>query len=105
MSASDSAGFGAVAAILAMAAATHLIRFAGFWLMGRVALTPRLRRMLDALPGAVVAATVVPIVVKSGPAAALGMTAVAALMLVRRNEFLAVFAGIGVVALARAAGL
>ena len=105
MSASDAAEYGAFAAILAMAAATHLIRFAGYWMMGRVPLTPRLRRMLDALPGSVVMATVIPIIVKSGPAAALGMAVVVAAMMLRRNEFIAVFAGVGVVALARAMGM
>jgi uncharacterized membrane protein len=88
-----------------MACAAHLIRFAGYWAMGRVPLTPRLRRMLDALPGSVVAATVLPIVVKSGLAATLGIAIVLALMSFRRNEFLAVFAGMAAVALARAAGL
>ncbi|MCC7347743.1 MAG: AzlD domain-containing protein, partial [Variibacter sp.] len=44
-----------------MAAVSHAIRLGGFWVMARVPLTPRLRRMLDALPGSVVAATVLPI--------------------------------------------
>ncbi|HEX2216346.1 MAG TPA: AzlD domain-containing protein [Xanthobacteraceae bacterium] len=104
MSGLESSEFGAVAAILAMAAATHFIRFAGYWLMARVPLTPRVRRMLDALPGSVVAATVLPIVIKSGPAAAIGMSVVVIMMILRRNEFFAVFVGVGVVALARAAG-
>ena len=93
------------AAILGMAGTAHLIRFAGYWAMGRVQLTPRLRRMLDALPGSVVAATVVPIMVKAGPAAMLGIAAVLAAMALRRNEFLAVAAGMATVALARAAGI
>jgi uncharacterized membrane protein len=104
MSPSDPAGWFTWAAILGMACAAHLIRFAGYWTMGRVPLTPRLRRMLDALPGSVVAATVVPIVFKSGPAAALGIAVVLAAMALRRNEFLAVFAGMAAVALARAMG-
>lgn len=105
MNGPDADTYGAVAAILCMAAATHLIRFAGYWMMARVALTPRIRRMLDALPGSVVAATVLPIVVKSGPAAALGMSIVVLMMILRRNEFLAVFVGVGVVAAARALGM
>jgi uncharacterized membrane protein len=105
MNAGDAAAFGALAAIGAMALVTHLIRCAGYWMMGRIPLTPRLRRMLDALPGSVVAATIVPIVVKAGPAAGVGIAAVVAVMILRRNEFLAVFAGLGAVALARAAGL
>jgi uncharacterized membrane protein len=105
MTGAESAAYGPLAAIFVMAVVSHLIRFSGFWLMARVPLTPRIRRMLDALPGSVVAATVVPIVSKSGPAAALGIAVVLALMALRRNEFLAVFVGVGVVALARAAGL
>jgi uncharacterized membrane protein len=96
--------FGAFAAILGMAAVAHLIRLGGFWMMARVPLTPRLRRMLDALPGSVVAATILPLVVRAGPAAAVAMALVVALMAWRRNEFLAVFAGIGLLAALRAAG-
>jgi len=105
MNASDVGVFGALAAIMAMAATTHCIRFTGYWMMGRIPLTPRLRRMLDALPGSVVVATVLPIVVHSGSAAALGIGLVVALMMLWRNEFLAVIGGLGAVALARAAGL
>ena len=105
VTAADAGDYGPYAAILAMAAATHLIRFVGYWMMARVPVTPRLRRMLDALPGSVVMATILPIVANSGPAAALGMVLVVVMMIVRRNEFLAVFVGVGAIALARAAGL
>ena len=47
--------------IAAMAAMTAFTRFAGFWMMGRVTLTPRILRMLDALPGSVVAALILPV--------------------------------------------
>lgn len=98
------APYGVVTAILVMALTTHLIRFGGYWMMGHVPLTPRIRRMLDALPGAVVAATIVPIVIKSGTPAVVGMAAVVGVMAWRRNDFLAVAAGIALVALARAGG-
>ena len=101
----EGADFGAVSVILAMAAATCLLRLGGFWLMGGVPLTPRMRRMLDALPGSVVAATVVPIVASAGLPAALAVGAVVALMILRRKEFLAVSGGVAVAILARAAGL
>lgn len=104
MTASD-ADIGVVAAIVAMAVATYLTRISGFWLMAHVPLTARLRRMLEALPGAVIAATVLPIVVKVGMPAALAVAASLAAMIVRRNEFLAVAVGIGAAAAARAAGL
>lgn len=104
MGASEVAEYGALAAILAMALATHCIRFAGYALMARVPVTPRLQRMLDALPGSVVAATVLPIVVRGGGPAMLGIAIVLAVMIWRRNEFLAVLTGVGAVALMRAAG-
>ena len=59
-------GWGPLAAIAAMAAATYLMRAGGFWLMTHVPLTPRVRRMLAALPGSVIAATVFPIVAIGG---------------------------------------
>lgn len=91
-------------AIAAMAIATVLIRTGGFWLMGRVPLTPRVRRMLEALPGSIVAAIVVPIVAKIGPIALLAVVAAAAVMVFRRNELLAVTVGVAVAVLARSAG-
>lgn len=90
--------------IAAMAAVTIFTRLAGFWMMGRVALTPRLLRMLEALPGSVVAALVVPVLLKEGLAAAVAMTAVALLMMWRPNEFMALACGIAIVAGMRALG-
>lgn len=104
MSASE-ADIGVVGAIVAMAVATYLTRISGFWLMAHVPLTARLRRMLEALPGSVVAATVLPIVMKSGAPAGFAVAAALATMIVRRNEFLAVAVGIAAAAAARAAGL
>ncbi|MDB5598573.1 MAG: branched-chain amino acid transporter [Xanthobacteraceae bacterium] len=96
--------FAFMAALLAMSAATYLMRAGGFWLMGRVPIGPRVKRMLEALPGSVVAATVLPIVIKSGPSALVAVVASLAAMLVTRNDFCAVLAGIGAAALMRAGG-
>ena len=90
--------------IAAMAAVTVFTRFAGFWMMGRVTLTPRILRMLEALPGSVVAALIMPVIVKEGLSAGVAMVAVALLMIWRRNEFLALAAGIAVAAGIRALG-
>lgn len=92
-------------ALLVMAAIAYLMRAGGFWLMGRVPLTPRLRSMLEALPGSIIAAIVLPLVARIGPVAALAVLAGAIVMAWRRNEFLAVAAGIGVAVAARAAGM
>jgi uncharacterized membrane protein len=98
-------GPGVLAAILAMAVATYAMRAGGFWLMQHVPLTARVRRMLEALPGSVVVATVLPIAVREGPVVALAIAAAGAVMLVRRNDLLAVVTGMAVAAAARAAGL
>ncbi len=90
-----------VIAIVAMGFATVLMRTSGFWLMAHVTLTPRIRRMLEALPGSIVVAMVLPIVVKGGPVAVLGVTVAAALMALRGNQILAVTSGVVAAALAR----
>lgn len=92
-------------ALLVMAAITLLMRAGGFWLMGRLPLTPRVRLMLEALPGSIIAAIVLPLVARTGPVAFVAVAAAAMVMVWRRNEFLAVAAGIGVAIVARAAGM
>jgi uncharacterized membrane protein len=92
-------------AIVAMAAAAFFMRAGGFWLMGRVPVTPRVRRMLEALPGSVLAAVVLPVIAKIGPVAAIAAAAGAAVMVLRRNELVAVVAGVLVAVAARAAGM
>ena len=104
MSATEPLALGLVT-ILVMAATNYLMRAGGFWLMAHVPLTVRVRRMLAALPGSIVAATVLPIVAKSGPAAFVALAAAAAVMVVARNEFLAVVAGVLAAALMRSAGI
>lgn len=92
-------------AIAGMAAMTYLMRVGGYWLMGHVPITARMRRMLEALPGAVVVAIVLPVMVKSGLPAVLAVGAVVLSMIVRRNEFIAMAVGLAVVTAVRAAGL
>jgi uncharacterized membrane protein len=96
--------YGVFYAIAAMAAVTAFTRFAGFWMMGRMTLTPRILRMLEALPGSVVAALIVPVIAKEGVPAGAAMVVVALLMIWRRHEFLALAAGIAVAAGIRALG-
>ncbi len=91
-------------AILVMAAMNYLMRAAGFWVMAHVPLTLRKQRMLEALPGAIVAATVLPIVVRSGPAAGMAVAAAAGVMVVSGNSFLAVAVGVAAAALLRVLG-
>lgn len=92
-------------ALLAMGISTFLMRAGGYWLMAHVPLTARVRRMLEALPGSLVVAIVLPIAVKSGVTAFLAIAAAAAMMILRHNGFLAVVTGLIVAALARSMGL
>lgn len=87
-----------------MAAVTLALRLGGFWLMGYVPFTGRVRRMLEALPGSVIMATVLPVAVKGGPVAMIAIAAALAMMLLRRNDFLAVATAMAVAAALRAAG-
>lgn len=90
-------------AIAAMAAVTFAIRAGGFFLMGYVPLTPRVRSIFNALPGAVVMAIVLPLVVRNGLPAWAAVVASIAVMVLRRNDMLAVVCGMGAAALIRAA--
>lgn len=91
--------------ILVMALVTIAMRIGGFWLMRYVPATPRIRRMLAALPGSIIAAAVLPVVVQGGPVAALAVVSAMASMWLTRSDFVAVITGISVAALARLAGM
>jgi len=97
--------FGPVAGILVIALATYFTRVFGFWAMGHVPMTLRVRRMLETLPGAIVVATIAPLMCRAGVPGVIGIAATLASMVLRRNEFLAVALGLASVAAARAAGL
>lgn len=101
----DSHPLGFAGMVAAMVMGAYGMRVAGFWLIGRFRIGPRLQRMLNALPGAVIAASVVPVVAKGGLSAVCAVTASVVTMRVAGNNFAAVVAGVGVAALARAAGL
>ena len=94
--------WGSLAAIVAMGLVTYAMRAGGFWLMAHVPLTARVRRILEALPGTVVVATVLPIVVREGMPAMLAVAAAGIAMTIRRNDFLAVVVGMAVAIAARA---
>ena len=91
-------------AFAVMTAVTVASRLGGYWLMGYVNVTPRVRRMLDALPGSIIVAAALPVAVNSGAVVMLAISAAMAVTIVRRNDFIAVITGMAVAALARAAG-
>jgi len=90
--------------VVAMMIAAYGMRAGGFWLIGHFVIGARLQRMLNALPGAVIAASVAPIVAKGGVSALCAVVAAVVTMYVTRNNFAAVVAGVGAAALVRAAG-
>lgn len=97
--------WGPLLAILAMTAATYLCRISGVVLMSRIRLTPAVERALGALPGSIVAATVVPIALRTGPDAIAGVLVGIVVMRFARNEVVALIAGLAVAAAFRALGL
>lgn len=102
MSDRDPLGFAAI--IVAMALVVFLCRAGGFWLIGRVTIGPRLSRILDALPGAIIAATIAPLLVHGGPSGLAAVAAALVAMLLVRKDFAAVVAGVAAAAFVRLAG-
>lgn len=88
--------------IAAMAVVTYAMRAGGFLMMGYVPITPRVRAFLQALPGAVVVALVVPVAVDGGVAATAAVLAALAMMAWWRNDLVAVVSGVAAAALLRA---
>jgi uncharacterized membrane protein len=101
----DLGTWGPALAIAAMALATYLCRISGVVLMSRVRLTPAVQRALAALPGSIVAATVIPIAARSGVDAVAGILAGIVAMALTRNEVAALAAGLGLAAAIRFMGL
>jgi uncharacterized membrane protein len=102
MSERDPAGW--IAILAAMTVAVYITRAGGFWLIGRVPMSPRLERMLAALPGSIIAATIAPLLALGGISALSAALAALAAMLALRNDFVAILAGVGAAALVRALG-
>ncbi|MBI3704569.1 MAG: AzlD domain-containing protein [Rhizobiales bacterium] len=97
--------FGYIMVIFAMTVAVYLTRAGGYWLMGRVTIGPRVRRVFDALPGAIIAATVAPLLLRGGVSALCAVVAAGLAMIFVRRDFAAVIVGVAVAAAVRAAGL
>ncbi len=91
-------------AIVVMTVVTVASRLGGYWLMGYVPVTPRIRRMLDALPGSIIIAAIAPVVLNGGAVVIFAIAAAIGVTVIKRNDFLAVMTGMGVAALARAIG-
>ena len=92
-------------AFAVMTGVTVASRIGGYWLMGYVTVTPRVRRMLDALPGSIIVAAALPVAVNGGPVVMFAIVAALLVTIIRRNDFIAVVTGMAVAALAPGAGI
>jgi uncharacterized membrane protein len=97
--------FGFLVVIVLMTLVVYLTRISGYWLIGRFTIGPKLRRMLDALPSAIIAATVAPALVQGGVRSVAALGATALVMILVRKDFLAVLTGAAVGAAAFAYGV
>jgi uncharacterized membrane protein len=91
----------ALVAILLMGIVTYALRAGGYWLMGRVTISPRMEGALAYLPGAVITALVVPSALEAGFPGIVGVGAIAIVMWKKPNLLLALVAGMGTVVLVR----
>ena len=96
--------WGSILAIGAMALVTFLCRIAGVVVMSRVRLTPRIERGLRALPGSIILATILPVVIDNGLPAIIALTAAIVAMVVTRIDIVGLLAGLGTLAVIRAFG-
>jgi len=92
-------------AILLMGVASHACRFAGFFLMRYVVVTPRVDAWLRAIPMALIGAILGPVAANGGPPEWLGLATAFGARYAGGNDFVSVVAAIAVVALLRWAGL
>jgi uncharacterized membrane protein len=90
--------------IALMTAVTVSLRLGGYFLMSYVTVTPRVRRMLNALPGSVIAAAVLPVAVQGGGVAIAAVLAAMLAMALTNRDIVAVIAGSATAALLRLAG-
>jgi uncharacterized membrane protein len=92
---------GAFLALCSMALATFLCRIGGVWLMDHLPPSPPLKRALQALPGSIILATVLPLGMKGGPAALGGLAMAMLVMIYSRKDLAALTAGMAVVVVLR----
>jgi uncharacterized membrane protein len=84
-----------------MALVTYACRAGGYWLMGRVTMSPRIGIGLTYLPGAVLISLVAPAMAEEGIPGVAAVAATALTMRKTNNLLLAMIAGIGTVWLLR----
>jgi uncharacterized membrane protein len=87
-----------------MTLVTFLCRIAGVVVMSRVRITPRIERGLRALPGSIILATILPVVIDNGWPAVIALAAAIIAMAVTRIDIVGLITGLGTLAVIRAFG-
>ena len=90
--------------IAVMTAAAAICRYAGFWFMRLLPLTPRVSSALDAIPLAVMLGIIVPPALRGGVPEVAGIAVAALAVHLRGNDLLAIISAMATVAGARALG-
>ncbi|MFG1403063.1 AzlD family protein [Xanthobacter sediminis] len=93
---------GTLAAICIMALATVFNRTAGFFLMRLIPVTPRVRKILDCLPGSVLVALLAPGAVHGDKGMIAGLVAALVTAKLVRNDIMPVAAAMAAAAAVRA---
>jgi len=96
--------WGSILAIAGMMLVTFLCRIAGVVVMSRMRITPRIERGLRALPGSIILATILPVVMDNGLPAIAALAAAIIAMAVTRIDVIGLLAGLGTLAVIRALG-
>ena len=91
----------ALLTIALMAVVTYLCRSGGYWLMGRVTMSPRIETGLTYLPGAVLISLVAPAMAREGVPGVCAVVATAIVMRATNNLLVAMVTGIATVWLMR----
>jgi uncharacterized membrane protein len=97
--------WGSVIAIASMVLATYLCRVGGVVLMTRVRITPRVERGMRALPGSIIMATILPLILDGGTPAIPSVAVAVITMMLTRSELAGLIAGLGTLSLLRAFGV
>jgi uncharacterized membrane protein len=87
-----------------LAAITYACRIGGFVLMRYVPFTPSVRHGLEALPGSVMAAIIVPGIMSAGLPGLIGVCTAILIMYLTKRDVVAMLAGCAMVAACRAYG-
>jgi uncharacterized membrane protein len=101
----ESLGLGPYAVIALMAVVTYLLRAGGLFLAGKVPLTPRVERFLEALAGSILISLVVAMAVQGGAVTTLAVLAAVAVVLATQQSIAAIAVAVALAAGLRALGL